>query len=159
MAVTQIHVFAGAASTQGNLGGSGAISIAGELVSAPSTQANFSGTGRITRVQALAGANSSQANLSGNGTISGGIVVEPSLTTGIAATLRIKKPGIPAGTPEWLKTMIETLTGRRGNRIEAPKFQTLTFSATPTRTECEALYAYLNTVRDALEQLISRMDG
>jgi hypothetical protein len=55
--------------------------------------------------------------------------------------------------------MIETLTGRRGNRIEAPKFKTLTFSATPTQTECEALYAYLNTVRDALEQLISRMDG
>jgi hypothetical protein len=159
MAVTQVHVFAGAASTQGNLGGSGAISIASELVSAPSTQANFCGTGRIARIQALVGANSSQINLSGIGTISDGIVVEPSLTTGIAATLRIKKPGIPAGTPEWLKTMIETLTGRRGNRIEAPKFQTLTFSATPTRTECEALYAYLNTVRDALEQLISRMDG
>jgi hypothetical protein len=159
MAVTQVHIIAGAASTQGNLGGSGAISIASELVSAPSIQANFCGTGRITRLQALAGANSSQANLSVNGDISGGIVVEPSLTTGIAATLRIKKPGIPAGTPEWLKTMIEILTGRRGNRIEVPKFKTLTFSATPTQTECEALYAYLNTVRDALEQLISRMDG
>ena len=157
--IAQSHVLAGAASTQGNLGGSGAISMANEFVSAPSTQANFSGTGQISRAQTLAGANSTQANLSGTGTISDGIVVEPSLTTGIAETIRIKKPGIPAGTPEWLKTMIETLTGRRGNRIEAPKFQTLTFSATPTRTECEALYSYLNTVRDALEQLISRMDG
>jgi hypothetical protein len=157
--IAQSHVLAGAASTQGNLGGSGAISLANEFVSAPSTQANFSGTGQISRAQTLAGANSTQANLSGTGTISDGIVVEPSLTSGIAETIRIKKPGIPAGTPEWLKTMIETLTGRRGNRIEAPKFQTLTFSATPTRTECEALYSYLNTVRDALEQLISRMDG
>ena len=155
----QSHVLTGAASTQGNLGGSGAISIVNEFVSAPSTQANFSGTGQISRAQTLSGANSTQANLSGTGTISDGIVVEPSLTSGIAETIRIKKPGIPAGTPEWLKTMIETLTGRRGNRIEAPKFQTLTFSATPTRTECEALYSYLNTVRDALEQLISRMDG
>ena len=159
IAVAQIHALAEAASTQGNLGGSGAITIAGEFVSAPSTQPNFSGTGRIVRTQVLAGANSAQANLSGTGTVSDGIVVESSLTTGATDTIRIKKPGIPAGTPEWLKTMIETLIGRRGNRIEAPKFQTLTFSATPTRTECEALYSYLNTVRDALEQLISRMDG
>lgn len=158
-AITQVQILAGTASTQGNLGGTGTINIASEVVSAPSTQANLAGTGQITRAQTLTGANSIQANLSSTGTISDGIVMESSLTSGIARTIRVKKPGIPAGTPEWLKTMIEILTGRRGNRIEAPKFQTLTFSATPTSAECEALYSYVNNVRAAVDQLISRMDG
>ncbi|MDN5752405.1 MAG: hypothetical protein L0H15_03860 [Nitrosospira sp.] len=75
------------------------------------------------------------------------------------AMIRIKKPGIPAGTPEWLRTMLEIIVGRRGNKIEVPKHQTLIFSATPTQAECEALYAYANTIRDSLEQLINRMDS
>lgn len=159
IAITQVQILAGAESAQGNLGGTGTINIGIEVTSAPSIQTNLSGTDQITRAQTLTGANSIQANLSKTGTISDGVVVEPSLTSGIARTIRVKKPGIPAGTPEWLKTMIGILTGRRGNRIEAPKFQTLTFSATPTSAECEALYSYVNHVRAAVEQLISRMDG
>ena len=159
IAITQVQILAGAESAQGNLGGTGTIYIEIEVTSAPSLQANLSGIGQITRAQTLTGADSVQGNLSKTGTISDGIVVESSLTSGIARTIRVKKPGIPAGTPEWLKTMIEILTGRRGNRIEAPKFQTLTFSATPTSAECEALYSYVNNVRVVVEQLISRMDG
>lgn len=160
IAITQVYVLAATASTQGNLGGIDAITLgSGDLVGAPSTQGNISANVAISVTRTLSAAASTQANLSGTGAISDGIVVEAALTTGIAETVRIKKPGIPAGTPEWLKTMLEILTGRRGNRIEAPQFQALTFSAMPTRAECEALYRYTNTVRDSLEQLINRMDG
>jgi hypothetical protein len=89
----------------------------------------------------------------------GGTTIEPALARAGIKRTSIKKPGIPASTPEWLKTMMEILTGRRGNRIEVPKFEQLTFSETPTRSECEALYSYTNAVRAALEQVISRMDG
>lgn len=88
-----------------------------------------------------------------------GTIVEAALTSATATTLRIKKPGIPVGTPDWLKTMTEIMTGRRGNKIEIPKFQTLEFSATPTQAELEALYAYTNKVRDSLDQLINRFDS
>ena len=160
IAITQVHVLAAAASTQGNLGGIDAITLgSGDLVGAPSTQENISANVTISVTRTLTAPASTQANLSGTGAISDGIVVEAALTTGVAETVRIKKPGIPAGTPEWLKTMLEILTGRRGNRIEAPRFQALTFSTMPTRAECEALYRYTNTVRDSLEQLINRMDG
>lgn len=159
IAITQVQTLAGENATQGNIGGTIAISILVPFAGSPSTQANLSSAGQITRTQTLGGAPSTQANLAGTGAISDGIMVEAALTTGIAETTRIKKPGIPAGTPEWLKTMLEILTGRRGNRVEAPRFQTLTFSATPTKAECEALYGYTNTVRDSLEQLINRMDG
>lgn len=158
--LAQLHVIVAAASTQGNLGDSGAITLGSEdLAGVPSTQGNISASASITLTRTLIAVASTQGNLSGTGAISDGIVVEAALTTGIAETTPVKKPGIPAGTPEWLKTMLEILTGRRGNRVEAPRFQTLTFSATPTKTECEALYGYTNTVRDSLEQLINRMDG
>lgn len=137
IAITQVHVLSGGASTQGNLGGTGAITISGDFIGAPSTQDNLSSTGAI----------------------SDGIVVETALTTGIARTIRIKKPGIPTGTPEWLKTTIEILIGRRGNKIEAPEFQTLAFSATPTKAECEALYSYINEVRTAVENILTRLDS
>ena len=71
----------------------------------------------------------------------------------------LRKPGIPPGTPIWLKTTIEILTGRRGNRIEVPKFQALSFSATPTKAECEALYRYINSMRHSLEQIIKKLDS
>lgn len=160
IAITKVHVLAATASAQGNLAGIDAITLgSGDLAGAPSIQGNISASVAISVTRTLTAAASTQANLSGSGAISDGIVVEAALTTGIAETVRIKKPGIPAGTPEWLKTMLEILTGRRGNRIEAPQFQALTFSAMPTRAECEALYRYTNTVRDSLEQLLSRMDG
>ncbi len=159
IAITQVHVLTGGASTQGNLGGTGAITISGDFIGAPSTQGNLSGTGQITRTQTLTGAGSIQANLSSTGAISDGIVVETALMTGIARTIRIKKPGIPAGTPEWLKTTIEILIGRRGNKIVAPEFQTLAFSATSTKAECEALYSYTNEVRTAVENILTRLDS
>ena len=137
IAITQVHVLSGGASTQGNPGGTGAITTSGDFIGEPSTQGNLSGTGAI----------------------SDGIVVETALTTGITGTIRIKKPGIPAGTPEWLKTTIEILIGRRGNKIEAPEFQTLVFSATPTKAECEALYSYINEVRTAVENILTRLDS
>lgn len=97
--------------------------------------------------------------LSAFGTINNGIVFEASLLTGATASDRIKKPGIPSGTPDWLKTSLEILEGRRDNAITPPAAQALTFSASPTKAECEALFAYVNTIRDALEQLLNRMDG
>jgi hypothetical protein len=151
IAMTQVHVFAGANSTQGNPCGTGAISISGDFIGVQSTQVNQSGTGQVTRTQTLAGAHPVQANLSGSGKISDGMMVEAALTTGIGGSMRVKKPGIPAGTPQWLKTLLEIIIGRRGNAIEPPRFQTLTFSATPTKAECEALYAYTNDVRRSVE--------
>jgi hypothetical protein len=71
----------------------------------------------------------------------------------------IKKPGVPGGTPDWLKTMIETMTGRRGNAITPPAEQTLTFSATPTKAECEALYSYVSDIRSTLAALLTRFDS
>lgn len=159
VAITLVQILAGADSVQGNLGGTGAISILVPFVGAPSTQPNISSSGQITRPQTLTGANSTQANLASTGAVSDGIVVEAGLTTGIAATVRIKKPGIPAGTPDWLRNLLEILIGRRGNRIQIPEFQTLTFSATPTKAECEALYAYVNEVRTAVNDIITRLDS
>jgi hypothetical protein len=92
-------------------------------------------------------------------TADAGIVADAFLSSQAASSAGIKKPGIPSDTPDWLKTMLETIVGRRDNAITPPSFQTLTFSATPTKTECEALYAYVNTIQDALEQLLNRMDG
>jgi hypothetical protein len=91
------------------------------------------------------------------GEVHTGKVVDLFLSTQVSTA--IKKPGIPAGTPAWLKTTLEILTGRRGNRVEMPKFQALTFSDTPTRAECEALYRYINAVRHSLEQIIKRLDS
>ncbi|MEO9231638.1 MAG: hypothetical protein ABI216_22170 [Devosia sp.] len=92
-------------------------------------------------------------------TVNSGIIVEASLTGQPATTLTMKKPGIPTGTADWLKTTIEIILGRRGNKIDIPLAQNLTFSATPTQAECQALYSYTNDVRDSLEQIITRLDG
>jgi hypothetical protein len=139
VAVTQVHVLTGAASTQANAGGAGAMGLSsGNLAAAPSIQVNLGGTGLIAQI---------------------GTVPEPSLTTGIDRIIRVKKPGIPAGTPEWLKTLLEIVIGRRGNAIEVPGFQTLTFSATPTKAECEALYSYINDVRTSVENILARLDS
>lgn len=158
--IAQTHVMAAASVSQVNAGSTATLSLgSGVLVATAAVQGNTGSAGAIIQAHILAAALSTQGNNASTGTISDGIVVEPGFIAGVAATVRLKKPGVPAGAPEWLKTMIEILTGRRGNKIEAPRFQILTFSATPTRAECEALYAYTNTVRHALEQLISRMDG
>jgi hypothetical protein len=90
--------------------------------------------------------------------VDAGIVVDAFLSALVQATTG-KKPGIPSDTPAWLRTMLEIITGRRGNRITVPVLQTLTFSASPTQAECEALYAYVNATRAALEEVITRLDS
>jgi hypothetical protein len=139
VAVTQVHVLAGAASTQANPGEASAMSLSsGNLAAAPSMQVNPGGTGVIAQI---------------------GTVLEPGLMTGMDRIIRVKKPGIPAGTPEWLKTLLEIVIGRRGNAIGVPEFQALTFSASPTKAECEALYAYTNEIRTAVENILARLDS
>lgn len=159
-AITQTHILIEAAPTAENTNSNGAISIgSGNLAGASLVQANPGGTSAVTQAHAVVAVACSQINNASAKAISNGVLVEPGLIAAAIETGGIKKPGIPSGTPAWLKTMIEILIGRRGNRITRPEFRPLTFSATPTRAECEALYAYVNTVRDSLEQLISRMDG
>ena len=159
-AIAQTHILIEADLAQFNAGGVLSISIgSGTLVGTPSAQANAGGTGVITQTQVLVATFYSQINKASAKAISDGAVIESALISKPAEATHIKKPGIPVGTPPWLKTMLEILTGRRGNRITLPAFRTLTFSAPPTQAECEALYAYINSVRDSLEQLISRMDG
>lgn len=137
-AIVQAHILSAANSTQSNTGGTGAISLStGDLTAAPSTQANLSGTGAISMV---------------------GIVPDAFLASMTVSTA-IKKPGVPTGTPDWLKTTIEIILGRRGNKITPPAEQSLTFSATPTKAECEALYQYTNSVRTAISDLINRLDS
>ncbi|ODT64757.1 MAG: hypothetical protein ABS69_19835 [Nitrosomonadales bacterium SCN 54-20] len=159
-AITQAHILAEADLAQLNAGGILSISIgSGTLVGKSSTQANASGTGGVTQTHSLVATFCSQINKASAKAISDGVVIESALINKPVEAIHIKKPGIPVGTPPWLKIMLEILTGRRGNRITLPAFRTLTFSAPPTQAECEALYAYINSVRDSLEQLISRMDG
>jgi hypothetical protein len=91
-----------------------------------------------------------------------GIIVDPftATATGISAkSVGIQKPGIPTGTEAWLKTTLEILMGRRGNAIDVPEVPDLTFSATPTKAECEALYASVKATRDALNKLTGRFDS
>lgn len=74
----------------------------------------------------------------------------------------MRAPNIPdtngQPTPELVRAVkdnLEILTGRRGNAIKVPELRILTFSATPTQAECEALMAYVNAwaiaVRDAID--------
>ena len=159
-AITQTHAIVAAAPAQENTITEGSLRIDnGGLEAGPAIQGNVAAAAVITQTHILVVSFPSQASKAGTGAITDGIVVEAALSTGMAAKLRIKKPGIPAGTPEWLKTMIELLTGRRGNRIMPPAFRALTFSAVPTRAECEALYAYTNDVRIAVERIITRLDS
>lgn len=104
-------------------------------------------------------ASATQINKSSVGKVSDGIVVEADLTTGAAPAEKIKKPGIPVDAPAWLKTFLETIVGRRGNKITPPAFQDLTFSATPTQAECEALYQYVNQVRTSVADILTRLDS
>jgi hypothetical protein len=182
MPAFQGHFLLSAPATQANAGEAGVVEPTWDasFTAVYTMQRNASGAGAMLSTRYLAAANTDQLNVCETALIGGvqllgvaalrqfnftevvalgGAMIEPALARARVQRSRVKKPGIPAGTPDWLKTMMEILTGRRGNRIEAPKFQKLTFSETPTQSECEALYSYTNTVRDALEQVISRMDG
>lgn len=71
----------------------------------------------------------------------------------------MRKPSIPSGVAPWLREILEVVIGRRQNKIDVPPARALTFSATPTKAECEALYAYVHDVRAALDALVSRLDS
>ncbi len=136
--IVQAHILTAANATQGNLGGTGAISIStGNLIGAPAAQINLGDTGFVCQI---------------------GVVPDGWLASQTVSSV-LKKPGIPTGTPDWLKTMIEILTGRRCNKIAVPPLQNLTFSATATKAECEALYSYVNDIRASLDSLVNRLDG
>ncbi|SHL43225.1 hypothetical protein SAMN05216428_102389 [Nitrosospira sp. Nsp11] len=118
--------------------------------------ANASGT--TTVVGSSFTTNTNDA-VSAYGLVNNGTIVEAALTTGITSTDKIKKPGIPVDAPAWLKTFLETIAGRRGNKITPPAFQDLQFSATPTKAECEALYQYVNQVRTSVQDILTRLDS
>ena len=64
-------------------------------------------------------------------------------------------------TPAWIAAVIDNIqviTGRRKNSIFVVPQPALTFSATPTKAECEALFAYTNQVRTALAAVVMRLD-
>lgn len=88
-----------------------------------------------------------------------GIVADAWLAQLATASYAVKKAGIPSDAQEWLRTNMEIMLGRRGNAVPVPVRQTLTFSATPTKAECEALYAYANSLQDALNRIITRFDS
>lgn len=182
-AITQTHLLAGMGTVQAVASSSAAMesAAAGTLRIVVSMQINASITAAVTQMHLLEGAHAAGRVAGGVGAIqrgTGALAAAPCVQVehcealpvsqigiiqeppghGDAAT-RGKKPGVPGGTPEWLKTTLEILTGRRGNRISIPGFQHLSFSDTPTRTECEALYRYTNTVRQAVEEIVSRLDS
>lgn len=162
-AAGQAHNLAAHEIRQANLGVGGAVTRGqGEFAVIPFVQGNTGTAGAISQTHVLFIPASSwtwQENRASAGSITDGVTIEPALARGDAARMRVRKPGVPAGTHEWLKTMVEILTGRRGNRIPAPPARALTFSDTPTRTECEALYAYVNEVREAVDRIITRLDS
>ncbi len=162
-AAGQVHNLAAHEIRQTNLAEAGGITRGqGEFAAIPFVQGNTGTAGAISQAHVLFVPVSSwtwQENRASAGSITDGVTVEPALARGAATRMRVRKPGVPAGTPEWLKTMIEILTGRRGNRIPAPPVRALTFSDTPTRTECEALYAHVNEVREAVDKIITRLDS
>jgi hypothetical protein len=172
----------GAPSNQANASLAGTVAQAHALIITASVQVNLSSAIAITRILVLGGTNLAQRNSAGAGAISlstGNLVAVSSAQINLAGagpisqagvvidlwsssptvSSAIRKPGIPAGTPAWLKIFLEVIAGRRGNRIMAPPLRNLTFSATPTKAECEALYSYVNDVRASLDALLNRLDS
>jgi len=74
----------------------------------------------------------------------------------------MKKPALPEptipGFAESVRTWLQTICGRRGNRIQVPAPLTLTFSNPPTQGECQALLVYTNRLNATLKALIDRLD-
>lgn len=159
-AISQKHVATAVSATQENTSSAAAIARdIGGLLPQALAQANTSDTEIILQIHALVSAAIGHANYVNHVSIGGENKVETALVSSKTANPILRKPGIPLGTPAWLKTTIEILTGRRGNRVEVPKFQALSFSAPPTGAECEALYRYVNSMRHSLEQIIKRLDS
>lgn len=158
-AVTQVQPLTVSGLTQGNAASSVAVASYGDIAVSSPVQANTLSTGRVTTTQTLTIASAEQDNRLTGGALRADIVFEEALATVKTQAGKIKKPGIPNDAPQWLKTTLETLMGRRNNKIEIPKAQSLTFSSTPTKAECEALFSHVSEVRSALEQLINRQDS
>ena len=59
-----------------------------------------------------------------------GIVADVFLSSLVRSTA-IKKPGVPKGTPEWLKTTLEIVLGRRGNAITVPSRSNINLLCNP----------------------------
>jgi len=53
--------------------------------------------------------------------------------------------------------LLEIIIGRRDNRIKAATLTVLTFSNPPTQAEVQALYQYVNRVRETVESLLDRL--
>ena len=80
----------------------------GGLLPQALAQANTGGAKRIIQTHLLVSAAAGQANSFGNVSLGGGSTVEIALASPIAAAIPVlRKPGIPPGTPIWLKTTIE----------------------------------------------------
>lgn len=63
---------------------------------------------------------------------------------------------------EWVDTVaeiVETLTGKRRNKIVMPTLPALSFSNPPTQAECEAIEAKLNEVIKVVSAVVERSDG
>jgi hypothetical protein len=156
----QTHALAAAALKQNNWSAPTAVTQDHAIIGLGSAQQNAFPTAIITLgTGVLAASSLTQINLGGSGAIALGGAVPDAFLNAISTTKGIRKPGIPPGTPEWLKTFLEIISGRRGNRIAVPAQEILTFSASPTKAECEALYAYVNSVRASIADLINRLDG
>lgn len=75
-----------------------------------------------------------------------------------------KKREIPVGlvaSPDWIAAVtdqLQIITGRRRNSIFVAPQPNLTFSASPTQAECQALFNYVNQVRTALAAVVMRLD-
>lgn len=75
-----------------------------------------------------------------------------------------RKREIPIGlvaNADWIAAVtdqLQIITGRRRNSIFVVPQPNLTFSASPTQAECQALYNYTNQVRTAVAALVMRLD-
>jgi hypothetical protein len=74
----------------------------------------------------------------------------------------MKKPALPEpgnqGFDDAVRQWLQIVCARRGPGIVAPVDPNLTFSASPTKAECDALYAYTRKVGAALTALLKRLD-
>lgn len=129
------------------------------LFASPWSQVNAAAAGAFSQTHVLHGGHAIQINRTAHVGPLEQIGVIPDPSGGTTVSDGLSKPGIPADTPEWLRTNLEIMLGRRNNKIEVPALRELVFSGQPTKAECEALYAYTNDVRRALDDLTRRFDS
>jgi hypothetical protein len=77
-------------------------------------------------------------------------------------TKKLQIPQCTVATTEFVlavRDILEIITGKRNNKIKLPTLQTLTFSSPPTQAELNAFFAYQQTWHQAIQALVSRLDG